>query len=305
MSKKIWVLFVLSFALMVSVATFNLSAQTPITGNWTASPADDDAKINLNFVRPSDKGREHQMGQTFELAEVGLNREQVLDGGPVRFSLVREAGTIECEGTFQGGKGTGTFRFTGSPTYAAAMKSRGFDFENDPPTTEHGRLEERLFTATVLNVTTAIADDLNSAGFGKLTVSDLFKATIFKVDSAFMREMKATGFPNMGMEELVKARIFKVDAKFVGEAAQMGFNKEPFENLIKLRIFKITPAFISEVRNEGLTNLSLEDLVKLQIFKIDGEFIRKAKAEGVPLSVERLVQKRIGVDRSRTRAIVE
>ncbi len=305
MSKKIWVLFVLSFALMVSVASFNLSAQTPITGNWTASLVEDNAKINLNFERSKDKGREHQIGQTFDLAEVGLTREQVLNGGPVRFSLAREAGTIECEGSFQGGKGTGTFRFAGSPTFAAAMKSRGFDFEKDPPTTEHGRFEERLFTAAALNVTTALADDLNSAGFGNLTVGDLFKAAIFKVDSAFMREMKATGFPNMGMEELVKARIFKVDAKFVSEAAQMGFDKEPFESLIKLRIFKITPAFITEIRNEGLTNLPLEDLVKLQIFKIDGEFIRKAKAEGVPLSVERLVEKRIGIDRTRTRAIVE
>ncbi len=159
-------------------------------------------------------------------------------------------------------------------------------------------LEDRLFTAAALNVTTALADDLTSAGF-KLDVSDLFKAAIFKIDSAFMREMKATGFPNLGMEDLVKARIFKIDAKFVAEATQMGFGKEPFENLVKLQIFKVTPAFIAEVRNEGLNDVSLEDLVKLQIFKIDADFIRKAKADGVPLDVERLVQRRLGVGQRR------
>ena len=139
------------------------------------------------------------------------------------------------------------------------------------------------------------ADDLLSADFGKLDVEDLFKAAIFKVDSKFMREMKASGFPNLGMEELVKARIFKIDAGFVSEVARMGFDKEPFESLVKMRIFKVTPEFINEARGEGLTNLSVEDLVKMRIFKIDGEFIRQARAEGVPLEVEKLVQKRIGV----------
>jgi hypothetical protein len=75
----------------------------------------------------------------------------------------------------------------------------------------------------------------------------------------------------------------------------MGFDKEPFESLVKMRIFKVTPEFITEVRNEGLSNLDVEDLVKMRIFKIDGAFIRQAKADGVPLEVEKLVQKRIGV----------
>ncbi len=75
----------------------------------------------------------------------------------------------------------------------------------------------------------------------------------------------------------------------------MGFDKESFESLVRMRIFKVTPEFITELRNQGLTNLSVEDLVKLRIFKIDSEFIRQAKAEGVPLEVERLVQRRIGV----------
>jgi hypothetical protein len=303
MSKKMWMLFVLSLAFIVSVAGFNLSAQTTVTGDWKASLVDDNSRINLNFERRSEKGGKHQMGQTYDFAELGLTREQVLSGGPVRFSLVREAGTIDCEGSFQNGKGSGTFRFTGSQAFVSAMKSRGFDFESPSNSKDERDSEDRLFTAASLNVTTALADDLSSAGFGKLHVGDLFKAAIFKIDSTYMREMKASGFPNLGMEELVKARIFKIDAKFVSEATQMGFDKEPFESLVKMRIFKITPAFIAEMRNEGLSGLSVEDLVKLSIFKIDSEFIRKAKAEGVPLNVERLVQKRIGVERTHHRVM--
>ena len=305
MPKKMWVLSLLTLVLVASFATLNLSAQNPVTGDWTASLSKDKSKLNLNFVRGREKGRQHNVGHNFELAELGLTREQVEAGGPIRFSLVREAGTIDGEGSFQNGKGSGTFRFTGSSTFVSAMKSRGFDFEKEASREVHGSLEERLLTAAILNVTTARADDLVSAGFGNLTVGDLFKATIFKIDSAYMREMKNTGFPNLGMEELVKARIFKIDAKFVREAAEMGFEKHQFEDLVKMSIFKITPAFVTEIRNEGLNNLTMEEVVKLKIFKIDAEFIRQAKAEGVPLNVERLVQRRIGVDRVRTRAIVE
>jgi hypothetical protein len=260
-------------------------------------------KLHLSFERRTEKGGRSNMGSNYDYAELqGLTREQAKSDGPVRFSLVREAGTIECEGSFSGGRGSGTFRFTPNQSFVSAMKARGFDFEKDNglmfgDDRDH---ENRLFAATTLNVTTALADDLLSADFGKLETEDLFKAAIFKVDSKFMREMKESGFPGLGMEELVKARIFKIDANFVREAARMGFDKEPFDSLVKMRIFKVTPEFVAEVRGEGLTDLSIEDLVKMKIFKIDADFIRRAKADGTPLEVEELVHKRIGV-RQRSR----
>jgi hypothetical protein len=299
MSKKIWISFVIALSVIALVAGSTVTAQKVMTGEWTASlDQDKPGKIHLNLERRSEKGSRNQMGQTYDFADLqGLSREQAAGGGPVKFSLVREAGRIDCEGSFQNGKGSGTFRFTANQSFVSAMKSRGFDFEENSNSNDENHSEDRLFAAATLNVTTALADDLNSAGFGKLQVEDLFKAAIFKVDSKFMREMKASGFGDMGMEELVKARIFKIDADFVRQVSQMGFEKEPFESLIKMRIFKITPEFITEIRNEGLTNLPIEDLVKLRIFKIDSEFIREAKADGVPLEVERLVQRRIGVAR--------
>jgi len=303
MPQTVWNRFFLGMALVTSVALLlwiagaKVTAQSSLSGDWTASVNKDNSKLQLNLERRTDKGHRNQMGQSFEFSDFqGLTREQALNGGPVSFSLVREAGRIDLEGSFQNGKGSGTFRFTGNAAFVSAMKSRGFDFEQSSDNDDRDR-EDRLFAATALNVTTALADDLSSAGFGKLQVEDLFKAAIFKIDSKFMREMKDSGFPNLGMEELVKARIFKIDAEFVKQVAQMGFDKEPFESLVKMQIFKVTPEFVTEMRSEGLTNVDVEDLVKLKIFKIDTEFIRAAKAEGVPLEVERLVQRKIGVAR--------
>lgn len=283
-------------ALVICILGASVSAQNPMTGTWTASiSSKENSKLQLNLERRNDKGKRHQSGQGFEFSDLqGLSREQAQNGGPVSFSLVREAGRVDLEGSFQNGNGSGTFRFTPNAAFVSAMRSRGFDFQ---PGSDDD-FEDRLLTATTLNITTALADDLVSA-FGKLDIHDLFKAAIFKIDSQFAREMKASGFKDLGMEELVKARIFKIDAKLVREVAQMGFANEPFESLVKMQIFKVTPEFIAELRSEGLNDLKVEDIVKLRIFKIDVDYIRKAKAEGGPTDVESLVQRKIGVARHR------
>ena len=283
-------------SLLSSSGASTAQSQQTLTGTWTASVNDTSNKIQLNLALRRERGN-HQSGESFDYSELqGLSSEQAHAGGSVKFSLVREAGRIDCEGTFQNGKGSGTFTFTGNPTFVANMKTRGFDFEKRTGTNHPEDLEERLFVATTVNVTTALADDLLASGFPNLDVDDLFKAAIFKVDGQFMREMKASGF-NLGMEDLVKARIFKVDPSFVAKAADMGFANESFDSLVKMQIFKVTPEFVTELKTEGLNNLSVEDVVKLRIFKIDRDFIRQSKAEGVPLEVEPLVRRRIGVDR--------
>jgi len=303
MPRTIWNRYFIGMALITSIALLiwmtaaHATAQSTTSGEWTASLSSKETKIHLNLERRTERGHRNQMGQDYDFSELqGLSREQALSGGPVSFSLNREAGKIDFQGSFQNGKGSGTFTFTGNPAFVSAMKSRGYDFDQRSDNDDRDS-EDRLFAATALNVTTALADDLASAGFNKLQTEDLFKAAIFKINSTFAREMKASGFQNLGMEDLVKARIFKIDPEFVKQVSQMGFDKEPFESLVKMQIFKVTPEFVSEMRNEGLNNLEIEDLVKLRIFKIDSEFIRAAKADGVPLEVERLVQRKIGVAR--------
>lgn len=304
MSKIKQTLFFSFFALIVIViGNYVIVAQSTLTGNWRAeTKAENPEKIYLSFSRKTENGNRNQMGQSFKYEELkGLTREQSLSNGAVKFSLVREAGTIDCDGTFQDGKGAGTFVFKPNSQFVDAMKTRGFDFEktNSTKYDSEDSTENRLFAAATLNVTTALADDLLSANFGKLDTGDLFKAAIFKVDSRFMREMKDSGFQNLTFEDLVKARIFKIDGAFLRELASNGFDKEPFENVVKMRIFKITPEFIKGVRAEGFQDLEIEDLVKMRIFKIDAEFIRQARSEGVPMEVEKLVQKRIGVYRNK------
>lgn len=283
--------------IIIVFGSYVIVAQTVITGEWTATTKDEKTdKIHLSFERRTEKGgKKNQHGSSFAYDDLqGLTRENS-QNGKVNFRLVREAGTIESEGSFINGKGSGTFRFIGNQSFVDAMRSRGFDFERSSSTKHEGTLEDRLFSAATLNVTTALADDLKSANFEALDVGDLFKAAIFKIDGKYMAEMKATGFPNLRMEDLVKARIFKIDADFVRQVRGMGFDNENFEGLVKFRIFKVTPEFLNELKSEGFNDLRSEDVVKFRIFKIDSAFIRAARAEDPNVTVEELVRRRIGV----------
>jgi len=264
--------------IVIVIGKLVIVAQAPLAGTWTANSRDEkDGKINLNLeLRRNGNGR-HQVGQTYDYNDLqGLSTNP---NGKVSFRLVREAGTIACEGEFVNGRGSGTFTFTPNGGFVDAMRSRGFDFSK--ANSKHGDddtdVNERLFTAATVGVTTALADDLLAANFGKLDVDDLFKAAIFKVDGKFMAEMKSTGFPNLGMEELVKARIFKIDADYVRQVHDMGFEKEDFEGLVKFRIFKVTPEFLTVLKDEGFNNLSAEEIVKFRIFNIIRNLSAKLK----------------------------
>lgn len=296
-------LFSIAFIVIVVGSYVIVAQDSAMTGTWKANDndwsskrrdKDDDNdfiekskdKVQLSFRFERSNGNSNNFGSGFDYSELkGLTKTQVESANSkVNFSLVREAGAIEMQGTFQNGKGSGTFRFTPSKTFASNMQTRGFSFG-----------DEKLFSAAALDLTTAFVDDLLTAGFQNLKTDDLFKAKIFKITPQFMQEMTAIGFPDLDMEDLVKARIFKIDADYAQQIAEMGFKNDSLEGLVKFRIFKVTPEFVREVQNEGLRNLSAEQVVKLRIFKIDGAFIRQARSENVPVEVEALVQKKIGV----------
>ncbi len=277
---------VCSAAIIIIIGNFVIVAQS-MSGTWeTGSDRESDGKVHISFSRQSAKGGKNVIGTDFDLAELsGLSSRDIAGSNrKVSFRLVREAGIIQCEGVFDNGKGKGTFNFTADGNYLSAVQNLGFTVDN-----------EKLFSAAVLDITTSQAREVLSMGFKTVEFDDLFKAKIFKITPQFAAEMLAIGFSDLDMEDLVKARIFKIDADYARRVREMGFSDQSMESMVKLSIFKVTPEFIDELRREGLGDLSVEDVVKLRIFKVDAAFIANARAANVPINVESLVNRRIGV----------
>ena len=153
MKKKITLVI---FALFLF--SFAVPAQTDLSGTWQTNQndwqkyknkkknidgddkdfnnqTDDDAqeKIQLSFRFENSKGKNNSYGSGFAFEDLqGLTKAQTeAANSAVNFRLAREAGTIEMRGTFQNGKGAGTFTFTPDQNFAQAMQNRGFAFDNE------------------------------------------------------------------------------------------------------------------------------------------------------------------------------
>ncbi|MDQ3088153.1 MAG: hypothetical protein M3Q78_06090, partial [Acidobacteriota bacterium] len=109
--------------IIITIGSYVIVAQTTATGDWKAEyKAEKEGGIHLSFERRSEKGGKNQMGSNYALSDLqGLTTAQLsAQDAAVKFSLVREAGTIDCEGKFSNGKGMGTFRFTANQSFISA-----------------------------------------------------------------------------------------------------------------------------------------------------------------------------------------
>lgn len=108
--------------IIIVIGNVTIVCQTAVTGTWKSEswsdkntnkhrgddddPLDssilkrDENKLQLSFSRDTGRGNRNQFGSGFDYVAIlqGLTREQ--DSGTERCCIVREAGTVDCEGTF-------------------------------------------------------------------------------------------------------------------------------------------------------------------------------------------------------------
>jgi uncharacterized protein (UPF0335 family) len=268
------VLFAVSTLIFAStVAVSRVFAQTAINGEWTAELSrKSSGKVQITFSRRSEKGGFNMMGETFAATELqGLNVDAANAArSDVSFSLVREAGTLSCEGTFRDGRGVGFWTFTPNQNFPAAMKSRGYGPLSD----------DEMLRATFHNLTAKYADDLKAAGHTELEFKSLLRASSHDISLAYLREMQSAGYPALKMDELIRARNHDIDANYLKEVRAMGFDKQPLETVIRLKNHDITPDFISRTKAAGFTNITIEGLVRLKNHDVTPEFVSEIRAEG-------------------------
>jgi hypothetical protein len=293
-----------------------VAQQSSITGEWRVDF--DRGKpdlVSLSMIRGNPRTSDGTRSDgPIALDELqGLTREQAFGAGQaVKFRIVREAGTFECEGTFGSGKGSGRWRLVPDGGFVAAMRSRGYSLSSG----------KELFESALFSVSLKSVDDLKAAGYDHIPFDKLIETRIFDINPELIDEMRATGYTNLTLDELVEVRIFKVDRKFIDEIQSLGFGRQPLRQLIDMRsqnvtpeyaremraagfdlsphelvdfkVFGITTAFIKELKDEGYPSITPREIVDLKAYKIDADFIRRAKARGPSrVTIDQLVSMRI------------
>jgi hypothetical protein len=315
-----------TLTLLVSLLTAASALAAGFEGSWTASSSEKKAGyLQFNMTH-----RPHSMnGNTMALSKFsGLTSAQVgaATTTPVHFSMNREAGNIEFEGTFRNGNGAGQFTFTSNPAFLDSMRALGVDVT--PESDRRGRKddEEELLYAYVLHdVSTAFVKSMIAEGY-RVPLHKYLELRIFDITPEYIREMRGLGFRNISNDELVASRIHRVTPdyvrsmraagwdlsldelqstsihgatpEFAEEMKKMGYADLDVDELVSFRIHRVTPEFIRDLRQLGYDKIDADDLVSMAIHRVTPEYIRELKSAGYSrIPVEKLISMRIsGVD---------
>lgn len=232
-------------------------------------------------------------------------------GAPVRFALVRDAGTITFEGFALGrGEMRGEYRFSASSGYVGELTRRGF---LRPSGADQFRL-------ALGNVGPALIDELNAQGFVQPTMPQLVRLGLRGVDLAYARgiadagmrlrdvqdlirfrehgvtpeyiaDMRRAGYADLAPAELVRLKDHGVDPVYVAQLAAAGYNGISADDVVRARAHGVDAGYVFNFSRAGFTNLSLPDLILLRDHGIDAGFAKRLRDRMKTLpSAEDLVQ---------------
>jgi hypothetical protein len=203
-----------------------------------------------------------------------------------QFTLTRDAGTFEFEGTLRDGAGAGLYQFSANPSYAQEMKALGFggvagkqihfamhdvslkfarDMKNE---NLQGLDADQLLAFRIHGVTLAMVQRVRGAGYTP-DASMLVAMRIHGATPEYMDDLKQRGYAGVPLDQLVAFRIHGVTPDFIGELQRLGFERPQPEQLVNLRIHGVTPEYISQMQARGVKDLTIDKLVAMKIHGLD------------------------------------
>jgi hypothetical protein len=270
-------------ALSVFAVAFPAIAQETITGQWMIDQFPVDGKVQLTIHRSSPHSNMTSSSALAVDQLRGLTRAQMeSSGATVRFEIVRNAGTLTCDGYFRSGNGAGPFAFAPNAAFVSEMQSASFA----------GLPAETVFSMAVHDVTTSFVRDLRGLGVQLRSAEQLIALRIHNVTIDYVRELQALGYNDLSAERLVSMRIHNVALEFVREMKTSGYSPTA-EQLVTLRIHGATSEFVKQVKGLGL-NPTVDQLITMRIHGVTPEYIQKMQGRGVRnLTVDQLVSLKI------------
>ncbi|HEV3062699.1 MAG TPA: M56 family metallopeptidase [Vicinamibacterales bacterium] len=232
-------------------------------------------------------------------------------GGPARFSLKRDAGTFDFEGTLRSGAGGGTVTFAPSATFPVELARRGFArpthvqqlalawgdvglaFIDEVATEKYARPDlQQLVSAAQHGVGLSYVKELAELGYRLGTVDALIRLRDHGVSPRSIRDLKAQGLDGLTAEDLVRARDHGVSAEYVGGLRALGYAGLSLDALVGARDHGISLDYVRDLRQLGY-QLSLADLTRARDHGVSVEYIKDLAQLGYEhLSLNDLVRLR-------------
>lgn len=257
-------------------------------GQWTLSAARNPGAVWISFQSAAEDEHHFNSSADWKIADLQGLQWPATGKQDVSFKIVRDAGTIDCNGFLSGTEGAGLFTFKPNSGYGREMAALGFSGVTDEKQFAFAlhdvslRFARDIKAAGVQNVDTdkllafrihGVSPDfiksIQAAGVAETTADKLIAFRIHGVSPEFVRELSGFGVGTTDSDKLIAFRIHGVSADYVKELQRLGYSHPDADKLIALRIHGVTPEYIEGLRSHGMRNLTLDQLVSLRIHGIN------------------------------------
>ena len=229
---------------------------TPLEGRWVIDRPQG-AFVDLELFW-TDSTNWHRRISTSAFSDISLNDvlASAARSALARFRIEQDAGTFEFEGSFQPGRGSGTFRFNPNRHFAVSMRAIGL--EGSDTISDHD-----LKNLAWGGISAADVRAFQSLGFPRFGFKEAVELSIFFVTPEYVSAMQRAGVAEARtVSGAIDLRRSGLTAEYVRELADLGYPELSSRQLIEMMRARVTPAMIRELRQSGERELTPAELIR-------------------------------------------
>lgn len=273
-------------------ATVDAAAPTELSFRLTTEGRGDHVRADFRRL-----DREtNQWNSTFragELAGLDLAGLSAPGSRPVQFSLVREAGRVDCAGTGGNGSATGRCRFTPDSAFLADLRSGGISSVSG----------EDAYAMTAVGVRRSLVGAVRQARYPAPDVDDLIALAALGVDRDYIDQLAAAGYRPDSLDTLVQFKALGITPDYIAAFERMGMGRTSGSALIQFKALGIDADYVESFRRIGYPDLSPSTLVEFKALGVTARYVTELRQSGIAFSPSKIVQlKALGISPSEARA---
>jgi hypothetical protein len=192
---------------------------------------------------------------------------------PLHFSIVCEAGRLDCAGNGGNNYAAGNCRFTQNPAFSEFLAARGIG----RPT------RDQAFGLMAVNAKRDLVDAVAAARYPMPTIDNLMALSALSVDRPYIAGMAHSGYRPASIQKLIEFKAVGITPEWIGGFARVGYANVPADELVQMRALGITSEYIAGFQRIGYRDLPVNTLVELKALDITPEFVRSAVGQQAAL----------------------
>jgi hypothetical protein len=245
-------------------------------GVWSAVIHEDKAFIRFGGIH-------WNSSSTFELAELGT----LPSGASGTFVVRRDPGTVTFNGSFQDGRGHGTYLYVPDAGFKAYLAGEGFKDLN----------EQLLLHLFFTNINKEYLGYMKQNGYDGLTIGQLkdlaYQNMNQRVMTGYFDLFKKDGFGKVSVDQIIELREHGVSPAFVNSFHEMGYKDISLDKALELKDHGVNPEFIEDMKKAGAKEISLDEAIALRDHGVTVDYVRTFREAGFPdVSLDKAVELR-------------